>query len=1121
LNNKNILKIFSDFNFVKKTIEIIQNSSEDFGIKILFGSAKSLFAASLLEKLNKKIILIAPSSEIAANYFDDFNILFEQNNDKIFLFQQQKSHKFKLENDTHLAELIDNISQFQEKKSAIAVTIPEIFNIKIPNSDFIKKHFCNLKKLQLLDIQQFTVQLSLNGFQKEQFVSKAGEFSVRGGIIDIFAPNMQNPIRIELWGDEIESIREFDTLSQRSLAELTEIDFIDSMFLNEEDEKSNEKNFGSNIFNFIPEDTIFIIDTPESIDFSKDFLQPISKFRKININPLGKTEISVNCSPQPNMHSSVQRFSLEINRNVKLNIQTFVAADGNIHLNRLKDLIEAVLTNDENDLISLNTKVTEDDFEFENELNNLTFNLEDAYWLDNSLSSGFYILENKIAYFVENEIFSRSRNTKANNIKTAKGITIRELKELKVGDFIVHSDKGIGKFDGFQTIQIGGSYQDCLRMIFADNDILYVHLNYMHKVQKYSAAEGVIPRLSKLGSTEWLRKKDRTKRKLKDIARDLITLYAKRKMQTGFAFPQDTTWQKEFEAAFIYEDTIDQAKTTIEVKQDMESVTPMDRLVCGDVGFGKTEIAIRAAFKAATAGKQTAVLVPTTILAQQHYFSFTERIHNYPVKVDVISRFRSPKEQKEIIQKVKENKIDILIGTHRILSKDIEFKNLGLLIVDEEHRFGVGSKEKLRQLKANIDTLTLTATPIPRTLNFSLMGARDLSQMETPPRNRLPVETEINEWNIEYVVNIILKEIKRNGQVFIVNDKIGGLDKMLLELQMALPSIRFAEIHGQMLPAHIEDIMESFTEKKFDVLLATKIIESGIDIPNANTIIINNAQNFGLAELYQLRGRVGRSNIQAYCHLLIPNVSHLPTKALRRLLAIEEFTDLGSGLQLAMRDLEIRGSGDLLGAEQSGFITEIGFDLYQKVLEEAVAELKKEEFSDIFEEEKSEFPKFDNDEINIETETDAFFPAEYLQDDTERFNYYKALFEVLSAKDLNNLVKEIEDRFGKMPEQALELIFVVKLRIAALNTGFTRIQLKENEIILDFPSQENKEYYEKIFPIVLEMLQLFDEMKLTQTKDKLTLRKQLENPEDENPASKREEAINFLWKLKKSIEINF
>ena len=747
--------------------------------------------------------------------------------------------------------------------------------------------------------------------------------------------------------------------------------------------------------------------------------------------------------------------------------------------------------------------------------------IENTNWLNTALSSGFCLLEENLVYIVENEIFSRVKNSKSNKINKAKGITLKELKQLNIGDYLVHEDKGIGKFAGFQTIEMGKAKQDCLKMLFVDDDALYVHLNYLHKVQKYSAAEGVLPKLSKLGSVDWLRKKDRTKKKLKDIARELITLYAKRKMQTGFAYPQDTTWQKEFEASFIYEDTIDQSRATLEVKKDMEADTPMDRLVCGDVGFGKTEIAIRAAFKAANAGKQTAVLVPTTILAEQHFQSFRERINRYPISIEAISRFRSRTEQKEIIQKLKENKIDILIGTHRLLSKDIEFKNLGLLIIDEEHRFGVGAKEKLRQLKTNVDTLTLTATPIPRTLNFSLMGARDLSQMETPPRNRLPVETEIEEWNIDFVSQKITDEIKRKGQVFIVNDKIEGLEKMKMDLQMTLPNVRIALIHGQMQPALIEDIMEKFVEKKYDVLLSTKIIESGIDIPNANTIIINNSQNFGLAELYQLRGRVGRSIIQAYCYLMIPNFSRIPSKALRRLLAIEEFSDLGSGLQLALRDLEIRGSGDLLGAEQSGFITEIGFDLYQKVLDEAVTELKKEEFSDLFNETKDEMPKFANDDINIDIENEAYFPQTFIPDDTERFHYYRMLFEANNNKKLNDIRSELKDRFGKLPVEVLELLKIVRLRVAAMNTGFTRIQLKSNELLLEFPSTENKEYYDKVFPIVIDITNAIDEVQLIQNKEKLLLVKNTPFDDLSNEQTNIDIAIDLLWKIKKNIEASF
>ena len=649
-------------------------------------------------------------------------------------------------------------------------------------------------------------------------------------------------------------------------------------------------------------------------------------------------------------------------------------------------------------------------------------------------------------------------------------------------------------------------------MLFADNDILYVHLNYLHKIQKYSAVEGVVPRVNKLGSTEWLRRRSHTKKKLKDIARDLISLYAKRKMQKGFAFPPDGHWQKEFEASFIYEDTIDQQKATNDVKNDMEEPIPMDRLICGDVGFGKTEVAIRAAFKAANAGKQVAVLVPTTILAQQHYQSFIDRLGKYPINVEVISRFKKPAQIKIILEKLSKGEIDILIGTHRLLSKDVVFKDLGLLIIDEEHRFGVGAKEKLRQMKSNVDTLTLTATPIPRTLNFSLMGARDLSQIETPPRNRLPIITEVIEWDEEYLSRIIVKELKRNGQVFVVNDKISGLDKIAMDLQMLLPTIKFAIIHAQMTPKDIENIMMNFNDKNIDVLIATKIIESGIDIPNANTMIINNAQNFGLAELYQLRGRVGRSNIQAYCYLCVPNVSGLPPKSLQRLLAIQEFSDLGSGLQLALRDLEIRGSGDLLGAEQSGFISEIGFDLYQKVLAEAVTELKQEEFADIFDkkqEDKQYYHCLDNSDVAIETNQDAFFPENYVEDDTARFKYYKALFEVENNNQLKDIIAELEDKYGRMPEQAKELIFVVKLRIAVLGTGIAKVIVKENELVVELPTETDKEFYEQIFPIMLDYLQINNNIRITQKSSRIYIYYKTGN---------RLKMLEFLWNIKKTIE---
>ncbi len=1101
MNHAHLLKTFENLPFVNRSVELLKKN-HNCNVKMLYGAAKSLYISAIAQRTQYKFLVLAPNSENAANLFDDMQLLMPQHNTWYFE-PGKKQSSVKISNDPHIAELIDRVAKFQNEASAVAVCTPEILQMQIPNPDIVHQHACTLGKSQVVDIQELATQLSLNGFQKEQYVSRQGEYAVRGGIVDIFAPSMQLPVRIEFWDDSIDSIRFFDSLTQRSLEELDSIDFINSMFVSEEIASST-------VFNYITQDTVFIIDEPQSIDFSQESLRPVSNFKCININSLGNADIELSCTPQPSMHASVQRFAMELDKNIKLNIGTYIAADGEIHLNRLKDLVENTLDVDDG-IMNKNSSM----FDMEQfDLKEIRFDINEVHWLASSLSTGFVLPEYQLAYFVENEIFARHRNIKSDKSKTAKGITLKELKQLHTGDYIVHEDKGIGKFDGFQSIEIAGSKQDCLRMVFADDDVLYVHLNYIHKVQKFSAADGTVPRLSKLGSTEWLRKKDRTKRKLKDIARELIALYAQRQMQKGFAFPPDGSWQKEFEAAFIYEDTIDQAKTTQEVKRDMEADMHMDRLVCGDVGFGKTEIAIRAAFKAATAGKQTAVLVPTTILAQQHYFSFSERIGRYPVKVDVLSRFRSRNDQKQILEKLKEGKIDILIGTHRILSKDIDFKDLGLLVVDEEHRFGVGAKEKLRQIKNNVDTLTLTATPIPRTLNFSLMGARDLSQIETPPRNRLPVITEINEWQDSFVCERILEEIRRGGQVFLVNDKIHGLDKIARDLQMEMPAIRFAEVHGQMPANFIEDIMDKFINRKFDVLLATKIIESGIDIPNANTIIINNAQNFGLAELYQLRGRVGRSNIQAYCYLLVPNASHLPAKALKRLLAIEEFTDLGSGLQLAMRDMEIRGAGALLGAEQSGFISEIGFDLYQKVLAEAVMELKKNEFADIFRknDDEPDLPDFNNDDIMIETDTDAYFPPNYVEDDTERFSYYKALFEITTNNELKFIITELEDKYGKMPEEARELLFIVRLRIAALNTGFVRVTVKEDGMSLEFPPQENKEYYDKIFPVVLECAQAFEGMQLLQIKNKLTLKCDIE---------RRSDVIDFLWKIKKTIEMSF
>jgi transcription-repair coupling factor (superfamily II helicase) len=629
---------------------------------------------------------------------------------------------------------------------------------------------------------------------------------------------------------------------------------------------------------------------------------------------------------------------------------------------------------------------------------------------------------------------------------------------LHRGDYVVHQDFGIGRYEGMKRISVGGAEQEVVKILYDARDTLFVNLNYVGKLQKYSSREGHTPALSRLGSAEWEKLKNRAKKKVKDIARELITLYARRKQSAGFAFSPDSPWQKELEASFMYEDTFDQAKATLDVKKDMEQPHPMDRLICGDVGFGKTEVAVRAAFKAVLDGRQAAVLVPTTILAMQHFNTFRDRLARYGVRVDVLSRFRAKTEQTSLIAALREGAIDVIIGTHRILSRDVAFRNIGLLIVDEEHRFGVAAKEKIRQMKAEVDTLSLTATPIPRTLHFSLMGARDLSVIATPPRNRLPVITEILQWNDELIRDAVQKELQRGGQAYFVHDRVQTMDDVTGKLQALLPGVRMRSAHGQM-PAHaLEEVMLSFLEKRCDLLIATKIIESGLDIPNVNTIFINRADRFGMAELYQLRGRVGRSNAQAYAYLITPPVSSLPRPTVQRLQAVEEFTELGSGFNLAMRDLEIRGAGNLLGAEQSGFIENMGFETYTRILEDAVRELKEEEFKGLFE--KDTAYRAQQREAVVETDLSTFIPETYLRSEEERLALYRRLYALSSTEQLIEVQEEMQDRFGRFPEETRNLFGMVRLRLAAVKIGFRKVSVKGNQLEADFPPESEKDFYE-------------------------------------------------------------
>ncbi|MBL7997501.1 MAG: transcription-repair coupling factor [Candidatus Kapabacteria bacterium] len=1017
--------------------------------KTLHGSLKAVVCADLIEQgitVAPHHTLIITGKEHLDQWHHDMSVLCGDESVAVCMTAEKKRRSVIENNADEIRSLVESVALMENNPNAIVIATPESFTLNIPNKRIIHERLMTLKRNQHAGFEDLQHTLLLNGFERQDYVSKAGEIAVRGGLIDVFPIGWSTPLRIEFWGDAIESIREFDSLSQRSIREHAEVQFLAVYFHEQGDD------FSSSLLEYLTESTLLVIDAPDSrsgefetlgrndID---DTLRDMISFR---INQIGEATLHVRSEPQPHFESSVEKFYHALGSALDKQTTCIVSAEGNIHTKRIKELVE-----------NAGERLEEDN------VDHYHIETRRISWESSTLHEGFVLPDLRLAVFTEHQIFNRRRFRDARKgASTQSGITLRELQQLRKGDLIVHVDKGIGQFDGLETITIGGAKQESVRLIFQGGDVLYVHLNYITKLQRYSAQDGTPPKLSKLGSSEWERKKQRTKKKLKDIARDLITLYAERKKLRGYPFPGDSVWQKEFEASFMYEDTPDQARATGEVKNDMESLMPMDRLLCGDVGFGKTEVAIRAAFKAAQSGKQVAVLVPTTILAHQHYMTFSERLKRYPVKVDVISRFRTTDEQKVISERVGSGEIDILIGTHRMLSKDIRFKDIGLLVIDEEQRFGVGAKEKLRAMRTNVDTLTLTATPIPRTLNFSLMGARDLSIMETAPRNRLPVETSIIEWSDSLLRDALTEEMERGGQIYFVNDTIQDLDALAMRLVEIVPGLKFGIAHGQMESTKLETVMERFLERKFDVLLTTKIVESGLDIPNVNTIFINRADRFGLAELYQLRGRVGRSNTQAYCYLIVPPVRTLNKTSLRRLQAIEEHTDLGSGFKLAMRDLEIRGAGNLLGAEQSGFIAELGFETYQRILDEAVQELRTEEFSELFGEEMT--IDFSNNDMTVETEGDSLLPETYIRKDTERFEFYKRLYKAATAKQINDIGSELRDRYGALPEQAENLLYVVRIRQTVLACGFERVTVRGGLIEIEIPASAREEYYERVFP---------------------------------------------------------
>ena len=994
---------------------------------------------------------------------------------------------------------METLRSLSRSERVLVVASAEALTIKLPSAKQFAERAIDLEVNKEYPFEEIIQKLIKMGFVKKDFVEEYGDFAVRGGILDIFPFIGDNPIRFEFWGDTVESIREFDVLSQRSILALQKANVLASLFVSAAGTQEDSETCVS-LFEYLSRDAMLFFDEPVLIEKEIEELQQegysniynweiiekcanrFEKFEHMAIQTSqSKIHIDFQSHPQPPIAGSIKRLIEQIHKYSNEGNAVYLACDTKEESERLDGLIEEELTApdelrtgsqklevpslESEDILPTWQKAGTSENQDENNIypiqpqkSILSFPITYQH-LPEALHSGFIYPPANIAIFTEHEIFGRLKRRGNAKRKKFKGFTQKELQQLKRGDFVVHQDYGIGRFVGLQKIKVRGVEAEVMKLVYEENDALYVHLNFINRVQKYSSQEGHTPKLSKLGGADWDRLKSRARKKIKDIARDLIKLYARRKHEKGFAFASDTHWQKEMEASFLYEDTLDQAKSTLDVKQDMEQPSPMDRLVCGDVGFGKTEVAVRAAFKAVMNGKQVAVLVPTTILAHQHFHTFLDRIGRYLVRVESLTRFRPRNEQKEVLEGLKDGKVDILIGTHRLLSKDVIFKDLGLLIIDEEQRFGVASKEKLRQLRASVDTLTLTATPIPRTLQFSLMGARDLSLINTPPRNRIPIQTEIAQFDLQLIHEVIMKELHRSGQVYFVHDRVQNIELIRAMLEEHVPKARFHVAHGQMKGHELEKAMMDFLEKKYDVLLCTKIIESGIDIPSVNTIIINRADRFGLAELYQLRGRVGRSNIQAYAYLLTPPLSILPRVTLRRLQAIQEFTELGSGFNLAMRDLEIRGAGNLLGGEQSGFILEMGFEMYQRVVEEAVAELKQEEFNELVEEKVGNENKIKVETV-IETDIEALIPDIYIEHDAERLDVYRRLYKCESSEDINMIRAELKDRFGEYPEEVEHLVQQIELKMVAAKIGFIKVVLDGDVLALHFPPPEEKAFYE-------------------------------------------------------------
>ncbi|MCU0343511.1 MAG: transcription-repair coupling factor [Ignavibacterium sp.] len=1095
----------SNINFISsdafKKLSEVSNAKANF-ISPLYGSSKSFAVRDLLDKSEQLVLLLS-----------DIKLV---NETKVELSIIGISDYLIVIDDFNLESIQEKLTEISKRKKFILISTYQILNLELPDKEKINHITTKVSVGGDLKYDDLVEYLNLLIYTKDKFVEAPGYYSQRGAIIDFWSYSEKSPVRLEFDGDFIESIRYFDSESQRSFEKVEEVTLAGAF-------ENQVAEFSSNIFSYL-DNPVFIASSYELSNIKTEIIEKENIEPKEKATTKNKKEIDEEEFPEAEnveeiadiVTKSVETNSFNYqNTNARWIIEEEINSDQRVELgispspiinsnyqilfNTLKDFTEK----------SFNVTITSENELQTNRLKDLLseINPELGELIESgkikvetlAIKEGFVNRNEKLLVLTDYQIFNKPYRTKISSSKKFKKSKAKSFASIKRGDYVVHEDYGIGQYAGLETIKIGDANQESMKILYAEGGVVYVNLNYLALVKRYSSNENLIPTLATLGSGEWQNTKAKTKKKIKEAARDLIELYAKRKSAEGFRFSPDTVWQRELEASFFYEDTPDQAKASEEVKQDMEAQNPMDRLVCGDVGFGKTEVAVRAAFKAVQDGKQVGVLVPTTILAEQHYNTFKDRLSQFPVRVAALSRFQTKKEQTEIVKNLEQGQLDVLIGTHRLLSKDVKFKDLGLLIIDEEHRFGVSAKEKLRQIKINVDTLTLTATPIPRTLNLSLLGARDLSIIATPPPNRQPIYTNVSTFDAIKIREWIMNELKRNGQIYFVHDRVQSINKLADYINRYVPEAKVAVAHGQMKPSQLEDVIHGFLNRKFDVLLSTKIIESGIDIPNVNTIIINRADRFGLAELHQLRGRVGRSDRQAYAHFIVPSMSGITKKALRRLQAIEEYTEIGSGFNVAMRDLEIRGAGNLLGTEQTGFINEVGFDLYVKLINEAVDELKYQDFKEIF----KSLPKIEErTDPTIDTFFDIGIPVTYMPEQMDRLNFYTALYSVKSLSEIEELREEMLDRFGVLPEIVKRLVLSATLKFYASYALFERVAIQRQNIHIILPRGQKEDYYKvrfvELMRFIMDESAYKDKIKFNQQKEvmKLIVENKFEKPED-------------------------